>query len=77
MKRVFKIVIASPIILILLLLVILSVRYSPVYVYRTITMNVADVYDYKNFENRVIKGATNTFHFEEKFEETYVESLFD
>jgi CubicO group peptidase (beta-lactamase class C family) len=40
-------------------------------------MNVADVYDYKNFENRVIKGATNTFHFEEKFEETYVESLFD
>ena len=40
-------------------------------------MNVADVYDYKNFENRVIKGSENSFNFEEKLEEAYIESVFD
>ena len=40
-------------------------------------MNVADVYDYTNFENQVIKGAkiTNTFISQPK--EKYVESLFE
>ena len=76
-KKVLKVALLSPIILILLFLILMSVKYSPTYVYRTITMNVADVYDYKNFENRKIKGAANTFHFEEKFEEAYIESLFD
>ena len=77
MKKILKIALLSPIILILLLLAFLSIKYSPTYVYRTITMNVADVYDYKNFENRVIKGSENSFNFEEKLEEAYVESLFD
>ena len=40
-------------------------------------MNVADVYDYKKFENRVIKGTENFFSFEVKHDEAYVESLFD
>jgi CubicO group peptidase (beta-lactamase class C family) len=60
----------------LLVLIGLSVKYSPVYVYRLITMNVADVYDYQNFENRTIKSAAHTFKFEKKLDETYVESLF-
>ncbi|NRB61024.1 MAG: serine hydrolase [Winogradskyella sp.] len=77
MKKVLKIVILSPIILVLLLLLILSIMYSPTYVYRTITMNVADVYDYQNFENRTINASTDTFQFEKKLEESYVESLFD
>ena len=77
MKKILKIALLSPIILILLLLAYLSIKYSPTYVYRTITMNVADVYDYKNFENRVIKGSENSFNFEEKLEEAYIESVFD
>ena len=77
MKKILKIALLSPIILILLLLAFLSIKYSPTYVYRTITMNVADVYDYKNFENRVIKGSENSFNFEEKLEEAYIESVFD
>lgn len=77
MKKILKLALLSPLILILLLLAFLSIKYSPTYVYRTITMNVADVYDYKNFENRVIKGSENSFNFEEKLEEAYVESLFD
>ena len=40
-------------------------------------MNVADVYDYKNFENRDIKGAKSFYSFEKKNEETYIESLFN
>ena len=77
MKKILKIALLSPIILILLLLAFLSIKYSPTYVYRTITMNVADVYDYKNFVNRVIKGSENSFNFEEKLEEAYIESVFD
>ncbi len=77
MKKVFKIALLSPLILILLLLAFLSIKYSPTYVYRLVTMNVADVYDYKNFENRVIKGAKSFYSFEEKHEKDYIESLFD
>ena len=63
--------------LVLFLLALLSIQYTPSYVYRLITMNVADVYDYTNFENQVIKGAkiTNTFISQPK--EKYVESLFE
>jgi hypothetical protein len=77
MKKVFKIALLSPLILIFLILAFLSVKYSPTYIYRLISMNVADVYDYKNFENRVIKSAKSFYSFEEKHEEAYVESLFD
>ena len=77
MKKVFKITLLSPVILILLLLAFLSIKYSPTYVYRLVTMNVADVYDYKNFVNRVIKGTKSFYSFDEKHEEAYVESLFD
>ena len=39
-------------------------------------MNVADVYDYQNFENRQITASSNTFNFEKKINEAYIESLF-
>ncbi len=77
MKKAIKLIILTPFILILLFLVFLSVKYSPVYVYRLITMNVADVYDYKKFDNRVIKGSKNFLKFEKKHDEAYVESLFE
>jgi CubicO group peptidase (beta-lactamase class C family) len=76
MKKAIKRVILTPFILVLLFLVILSVKYSPIYIYRLVTMNVADVYDYQHFENRIIKGAKNTFNFEKKLDVEYVESLF-
>lgn len=77
MKKVVKVALFTPLIMIVLVLVFLSITHSPTYVYRLITMHVADVYDYKSFENRVIKGAKNFDSFEEKYEEAYVESLFD
>jgi hypothetical protein len=40
-------------------------------------MNVADVYDYTNFENQVIKGAKITNIFISQPKEKYVESLFE
>ena len=76
MKRAITITLLIPITLVLFLIVFLSIKYSPVYVYRMITMHVADVYDYKNFENRIIQGSKSPFIFKEKGEEAYVESLF-
>ena len=40
-------------------------------------MNVADVYDYKNFENQEIKAAKSTNTFITQPKEKYVESLFE
>lgn len=77
MKKAFKVILLSPLMLILFLLAYLSIKYSPTYVYRLIKMNVADVYDYKNFENRDIKGAKSFYSFKKKNEETYIESLFN
>jgi hypothetical protein len=76
MKKAIKIIVISPFLLIILFLVILSVKYSPVYVYRLVTMNMADVYDYKYFENRTIRGAAQTFNFKKQLDEGWVESLF-
>ena len=77
MRKKLKITFLTIMSFVLFLLILLSIQYTPTYVYRLITMNVADVYDYKSFENRKIKGAerTNTFISEPK--EEYIESLFD
>jgi len=40
-------------------------------------MNVADVYDYKNFQNHRIQGAEHTNTFISKPKEKYIESLFE
>ena len=76
MRRFLKI--ASLIIfsIVLFLLVLLSIQYTPTYVYRLITMNVADVYDYKNFKNQKIQGAKSTNTFISQPKEKYIESLF-
>ena len=77
MKKKLKIIFFTGFSLFIFLLALLSIQYTPTYVYRLITMNVADVYDYKNFENHEIKGtkSANTFISEPK--EKYVESLFE
>ena len=62
--------------IILLLLTILSILYSPRYVYRLVRYNVADVHDYTHFENRVIEASDCTFSFSRSLDEPYVESLF-
>lgn len=76
MKRIIKLIFAISTIIILISLIALSLKYSPVYTYRLISMNLADVYDYKYFENRTIKGSDSTFQFPKTFDEEYVESLF-
>ncbi len=62
--------------LVILIAVILSVRYSPRYVYRLARYNVADVYDYTHFENRKISAAEHPYNFPAGHDEPYVESLF-
>ncbi|WP_430934582.1 serine hydrolase [Saccharicrinis sp. 156] len=77
MKKAIKIIVLTPLTMVLFILVILSVKYSPTYVYRLVSQNVADVYDYQYYENRKIEGSKDTFRFAEKPEEDYVESLFE
>lgn len=74
--KVIKIILLLPVVFILGFLVVLSVKYSPTYVYRLITQNVPDVYDYKKYENRVIEGSTEPFQFVKQLDEDFVESLF-
>ncbi|WP_346863188.1 serine hydrolase [uncultured Draconibacterium sp.] len=76
MKKVLISILITPILLVALFLVVLSIKYSPVYVYRLITQNVADVYDYRLYENRVVKGADNSFAFIQSPDTKYVEDLF-
>ncbi|MBK8555812.1 MAG: serine hydrolase [Lewinellaceae bacterium] len=76
MKKAIKILLLTPVVVLVLLLVFLSVKYSPVFVYRLVKLNLADVYDYQYFENRRIKGSADTFKFVQKPEEAWVESLF-
>ncbi len=61
----------------ILLIVSLSVQYSPTYVYRLITMHVADIYDYQFFPNRSIEGRELASQFESKSKEQFIESLFE
>lgn len=77
MKKFLKTLIITPFVLVTGVLVIISVMYSPTYVYRLITMNVADVYDYQKFENREIKAGDASFNFAENHKDNYIESLFD
>ena len=76
MKRSLKIISLTIPSLVLILLVILSIQFTPTYVYRLITMNVPDVYDYKSFNNHEIQGAKSTNTFTSQHKDKYVESLF-
>lgn len=75
-KRILKTIVFTPFIVLGIVILILSIQFSPTYVYRLITMNVATVYDYTNFENREIRGAISTQAFVSQPKEQYVESLF-
>ena len=77
MKKKLKIIFFTGFSLFIFLLALLSIQYTPTYVYRLITMNVADVYDYKNFENHEIKGTKSANTFISQPKEKYVESLFE
>ncbi|MDX8338812.1 serine hydrolase [Draconibacterium sp. IB214405] len=75
--KVLKFILLTPLVLILGLILVLCIKYSPRYVYRLATMNVPDVYDYQKFENRKIEGSADTFRFADNPNEEYVEALFD
>ncbi len=45
--------------------------------YRLITQNVADIYDYQLYENRMIQGAKSTFEFTKSTDSAFVEGLFE
>ena len=77
MRKKLKIIFLTILSSVLFLLILLSIQYTPTYVYRLITMNVADVYDYKNFEYHSIQGAEQTNTFISKPKEKYIESLFE
>jgi len=76
MVKVLKYLALAFISILIVILVFFSVKYSPTYVYRLIRFNVADVYDYKYFENRHIKASDSAFRFKRKLNARYVESLF-
>jgi CubicO group peptidase (beta-lactamase class C family) len=75
-KSIILTILITPIVLSVIFLAVLSIQFTPIYVFRLITMNVPDVYDYQLFENRNIKGADEVFSFEEAIDGEYIESLF-
>ncbi|MCF8379677.1 MAG: beta-lactamase family protein [Bacteroidales bacterium] len=77
MKKAIKIIVFAPVIILVLIVAVLSVKFSPQYVYRLITQNVADIYDYQLYENRIIKGADNTFEYIKSPDSAFVEGLFE
>ena len=62
MKKIYRtiaILFFSPFVFGLFFLGYMSIKYTPQYVYRTITLLAADVYDYQYFDNRVIQAEKN------------------
>jgi CubicO group peptidase (beta-lactamase class C family) len=76
MKKVILIIFAVPLAFVFILLIVLSIKYSPVYIYRLIKYNIADAYDYQHFENNIIASSNQTYHFPEQHNEALVESWF-
>lgn len=76
MKKAIKIIVLVPLIFLVLFVAVLAIKFSPQYVYRLITQNVADIYDYQLYENRIIKGSASTFEFNKCPDSTFVEDLF-
>ncbi|MDY8137484.1 serine hydrolase [Aquimarina sp. 2201CG5-10] len=77
MRKKIKIIFLTILTVVLVLLGLLSIQYTPTYVYRLITMNVADVYDYKKFENHKVQAAESANTFIAQPKEKYIESLFE
>lgn len=77
MKRKIKIILATPLLLFSIFALIISFLYTPTYVYRLITQNVADVYDYQLYENRTIAASPSpSFQFAAQKDEEYAAYLF-
>lgn len=76
MKKAIKIIVLAPVIILVLFVSVLAIKFSPQYVYRLITQNVADIYDYQLYENRIIKGSAGTFEFIKSPDSAFVEALF-
>jgi len=76
MKKIIKYSLATLVLIPIIFLVVLSIVYNPTYVYRLVSYNVGDVYDFKHFKNRTINTNDSTFYFPKKLDEDYVESLF-
>ena len=76
MKKVISILLFLSVALVLMLLIFLSIKYSPVYLYRLITQNVADVYDYQYYENRIIQASEDSFDFVYSPDKEYVKTVF-
>lgn len=74
--RLLGFIIFSLLAIVILAVGTLSLIYSPRYIYRLAKYNVADVYDYTHFENRVIQAADSAISFPASTDESYVESLF-
>ena len=76
-KKIIKYSIVTLVLIPILLLITLSVIYSPTYVYRLVFYNVGDVYDYKHFEKRVIKTTeTRSFTIILKIQTNYKSVMF-
>lgn len=76
MKKVIKIIALAPVVILVFFVAVLAIKFSPKYVYRLITQNVPDVYDYQLYPNRTIKGADSTFKFIKSSDSSFIEGLF-
>ncbi len=74
--RYFSFILISLIAIIILTFGVISILYSQRYVYRLPKYNVADVYDYTHFDNRVIQAADSTLPFPVSIDEPFVEFMF-
>jgi CubicO group peptidase (beta-lactamase class C family) len=77
MQKFFLIISSICLLFFVSLFLFISIQFSPTYAIRLLTLHVADVADYKHFENRVIEPAQSTDSFEYQLDEAYVESLFE
>ena len=77
MKKAIKIIALAPVIILVLFVAVLATKFSPKYLYRIITQNIPDVYDYQLYQNRTIKGADSTFKFIKSPDSSFVEGLFE
>ena len=77
MKKLAISLIASLCFLVITLALYLSIQYSPTYLYRLVSMHVADVYDYQYFYNRTIRGSGDVPALRNSHMDDYIESLFE
>jgi len=75
-KKIFAKILVKTIALLLIFFLILSIKYSPVYVYRLVTIHFADAYNDHYLENRISKGNENEHKLKKKPDSAFVDSIF-